>query len=243
MTIQIVFPVYNEADILERNTRKLLSFCDEHLTEHDWHITIADNGSSDQSPAIGIELAKHDHVTYSRIEVPGKGEAIMSVWKNTSPDIGLFIDADLAPQLDIIPELIASIQKGASIATGSRTHPDAVIDRPPLRVFVSAANRLLRTLLFRTNTRDTACGVKAVSKQTIQTLVPLIQSRQWFFDTELIIRAEREGRSVVELPVTWTDRKKNDGTSKIHVVSTSIEYIVQMLRLKKTLSRTSRNSS
>lgn len=240
MTITIVVPVHNEVSILEKNIRQLHAFMERASADYDWNIFIAENGSTDESAAISMSLAKKlPRISVSSTQSAGKGEAVLHAWTDASADISLFIDADLAPDLTIIPKLIDKIDQGFDIAIGSRALPGSQISRTAVRRFFSYANNLLRAWLFRLPIKDTACGVKAINRRTLEQIVPLIKNQSWFFDTELVILAHAKGFRIAEVPVTWHDRTKKEGGSKIRLLSTSGQYLREMLRLKKASKKTS----
>ncbi|MDO8463567.1 MAG: glycosyltransferase [bacterium] len=130
-------------------------------------------------------------------------------------NIFLFLDADLATDLRHIPELIAAVRSGADIAAASRYLPGSQTHRSTFRHIISRANALLLRLRFGLRMTDAPCGAKAVNARVVRDIVPLIRDDQWFFDTELCIRAQRAGFRIVEIPIAWHEPREGVAIAKV----------------------------
>lgn len=241
LKIEITVPVYNEEKELKDHILKLHAFCVKNLTAYDWHITIADNASTDNTPIVGALLAKsHLQLDYLRLEQKGRGRAVKRVWSRSLADICAYMDLDLSTDLVHFPNLVKALEDGYDIAIGSRLAKGAKVEgRTWLREIISRAlNFLFIRLWFHTNFTDAQCGFKAVTKNVVEKLIPHIKDNEWFFDGELLIVGEKAGYKIYEEPVHWVD---NPG-STVRLYSTIIGDIEVMFRLLftkpwKTLKR------
>jgi len=236
MKILIAIPVYNEENILENNINKVLDFCHNKL-DIDFKIVIADNNSTDKTAEIGRQLAdKNSEVEYYFIDQQGKGGAIKNVWANDySADIYCFMDADLATDLSALPNLISEINNGNDIVIGSRFHSKSKVSRPLSRKIISYLYHLFLKISVRTKINDAACGFKAISKKAKLQLLPDLQNEGWFFDSELVLLADKSGYKVKEIPVCWAEPRTNDSPSKVNIWLLSRDYLKQVSIFKKNL--------
>ena len=226
-SFDLVIPVYDEATILEDTVTRVRAAV-AHLP-YRVQITIADNASTDATPAIAARLAAdHPDVRSLRIESKGRGGALRAAWSSSDADILGYTDADLSTRLDALGPLVAAVASGHSeLAIGSRLLPGARIRRGLKREVISRSyNRILRTLL-RVGVHDAQCGCKVIRAGAARDLLPLVEDDGWFFDTELIVAAERSGLRVLEVPVDWVD----DPDSSVDIVATAREDMAGVWRL------------
>lgn len=231
--VDVVVPVYNEARILAGSVRTIV----EYLTQGcpcNWRVVIADNGSTDETPGVMRDLARHDaRIRALRIEARGRGIALKRAWAASDAAIHVYMDADLSSGLHALAPLLDRITEGYDIAVGSRHAPDAVLTRGLKRDVLSRAYNLFLRSLFRTALTDVQCGFKAVSHRVVTDLVPLVQSDGWFFDSELLLLAERAGYRIAEVPVQWVEGRD----SRVRILPTVTEYLAEAWRLRRTLGR------
>ena len=229
--ILIVIPVLNEERDLPRCVDKLSSYCESQMNDYDWAVCIADNGSTDTTQKISMELAEtSDRVTYMREDKKGRGRAIKRAWSEFEADVFAYMDVDLSTGLEALPKAISMVQSGlCDIAIGSRlVNGSQVVGRSLRRGFISRCYSMLFRSLFLVSFRDAQCGFKVISSYSAQRLLPTIVDNGWFFDTELLIIAEKSGYQVREIPVVWTD----DPNSKVNILSTAWRDIKGLLRLR-----------
>lgn len=229
--VDIVVPVYNEARVLASNIHTLVDFLS--LTSlYDWRVVIADNASTDNTPAVMRDLARRlPRVQAVRIETKGRGIALKRAWMESDAAIHAYMDVDLSTDLGAVTPLLDSVAGGYDIAIGSRHVPEAVLHRGIKRDVLSRAyNRLLRAT-FHTAITDAQCGFKAVSRRVVTDLVPCVQSDGWFFDTELLLLAERAGYRIAQVPVYWIE----DRDSRVRIGRTVAEYLREIWRLRRTV--------
>lgn len=232
-TVEITIPVYNEQEELAAHIEILNSFCTKNLSKYNWHITIADNASNDNTPIIGATLAKkYPHVSLFRLEEKGRGRAVKRVWSESQADYCIYMDLDLSTDLKHLPKILTILEDGYDIAIGSRLAKGAKVEgRTLLREITSRAlNFLFIQLFFHTHFTDAQCGFKGVKKSVVEHLLPQILDNDWFFDGELLIVAEKAGYKIYEEPVHWID---NPG-STVRLYATITGDIKVMARLLKS---------
>jgi hypothetical protein len=158
----------------------------------------------------------------------GRGLALRSVWGDSDADVVAYMDVDLSTRLDGFLPLVAPLISGHSdLAIGSRLARSAAVVRGPKREFISRAyNLLLRTML-KARFSDAQCGFKAGRTEIVQALLPQVEDDAWFFDTELLLLAERTGLRIHEVPVDWVD----DPDSRVAIVRTAVEDLRGVGRL------------
>lgn len=208
MKILVALPVYNEEVILKRNAVRLYDFMKKNFTD-DWQIVIADNNSSDRTGEIGQDLEKRfKEIKYLHIPQKGKGRAIRAAWQSADADVYVFMDADLATDLSALPNLIFAIgSEKFDLATGSRFQKTSKVKRSLSRKLISRSYRFVLRLMLKTKIKDAPCGFKAVNRDVIKNILPLVQNNEWFFDTEMMISAEKQNYRIKEIPVIWTEHK------------------------------------
>lgn len=235
MKILVALPAYNEEVILEENTLKLYNFFKKNFTD-DWQIVIADNNSSDHTGEIGKKLEKNfKGIKYLYVPQKGKGRAIRAAWESADSDVYVFMDTDLATDLSALPALIYAVsEEKYDIAAGSRFHKNSKVQRSLFRKLVSRAYRLVLRLMLKTKIKDVPCGFKAVNRDVIENILPLVKNNEWFFDTEMMILAEQKNYRIKEIPIVWTEHKQSGRKSKVNFLRVSSNYLREIWRLKKS---------
>ena len=226
--IDVVVPVYNEETPLQDSIRRLHEFLSDEMP-YAWRIVIADNASTDATLAMARALAfELEHVTVVHLERKGRGRALRAAWTASDADVLCYTDVDLSTDLGALLPLISPLVSGHSeVAIGSRLAPGARIVRGPKREVISRCyNGLLRHVL-RARFSDAQCGFKAIRADAAATLLPEVQDQGWFFDTELLILAQRRGLRIHEVAVDWID----DPDSRVDIVSTAVTDVRGVIRL------------
>ncbi len=226
--VDIVVPVYNEEAALERSVRRLHRFLSDGFP-FSWRIVVADNASTDATPRIAAALAQSlPHTTHLRLERKGRGRALRTAWSNSPARVVAYMDVDLSTDLRALLPLVAPLMSGHSdVAIGSRLAHGARVVRGPKRELISRAyNRILHTAL-RARFSDAQCGFKAVRAAALPGLLDDIRDDGWFFDTELLVLAQRRGLRIHEVPVDWVD----DPDSRVDIVRTAVDDLKGVARL------------
>lgn len=226
--VDIVVPVHNEEAVLERSIRRLHDFLLANLPLA-WRIVIADNASTDRTLTIARALTQAlRDVTVLHLPAKGRGRALRAAWSASDADVLCYMDVDLSTDLRALFPLIAALVSGHSeLAIGTRLAPGARVTRGAKRELISRFyNRLLR-LVLRVRFSDAQCGFKAIRAEAARALLPAVRDETWFFDTELLVSAQRQGRRIHEVAVDWTE----DQDSRVDIVPTALADLRGVLRL------------
>ena len=232
--VEIVIPVRNEERDLGPSVRRLHAFLDDSFP-FTARITIADNGSTDGTWAQALALeAEFPLVRAVRIERPGRGGALRTIWTGSDADIYAYMDVDLSTDLNALLPLVAPLLSGHSdVAIGTRLARGARVIRGPNREIISRCYNLLLHASLGTRFSDAQCGFKAIRADAARALLPLTTDTGWFFDTELLVLAERAGLRIHEVPVDWID----DADSRVNVIATALADVRGIVRLGTGLAR------
>jgi glycosyltransferase involved in cell wall biosynthesis len=232
--VEIVVPVYNEERALRPNIELLLDYLREEFP-FAFGVVIADNASTDTTPAIARELeAEHRELTSLRIDRKGRGLALRTAWLGSTADVVSYMDVDLSTNLTSFLPLVAPILSGHSeLAIGTRLGHGAHIRRRLKREVLSRGYNALIDVAFRAGFSDAQCGFKAVRADVSRRLVPLIGDDAWFFDTELLLLAERNRMRIHEVPVDWIE----DLDSRVDLVPTVAADLRGLWRVRRSFWR------
>ena len=231
--VDVVVPVYNEERDVAPSVRRLHRYLSERFP-FSFRITIADNASTDRTleiaRALSLELPE---VEVAHLDQKGRGRALKAVWSASDATVLAYLDVDLSTDLDALLPLVSPLVSGHSdVAIGSRLSPMSRVVRGPKRELISRSyNLILRTTL-HAGFSDAQCGFKAIRADRARALLPLVEDTGWFFDTELLVLAERAGLRIHEVPVDWVD----DPDSRVDIVSTAVADLKGVWRLGRALS-------
>jgi len=234
LQVDIVVPVRNEERELAPSVRRLVGYLREGFP-FTARVTIADNGSTDGTWAIANRLARDlDEVRAVRMEEPGRGRALRAVWSQSDAEVLAYMDVDLSTDLNALLPLVAPLLSGHSdVAIGTRLARGSRVVRGPKRELISRCYNMLLHACMGTRFSDAQCGFKAIRRDQARALLPLTQDTGWFFDTELLVLAERAGLRIHEIPVDWVD----DLDSRVDVVATALADLRGMVRLGSGFAR------
>jgi putative flippase GtrA len=216
--LDVVVPVYNEENALAGSIHRL----HRHLVDnfpYPVRITIADNASVDATPRIAAELAVElSDVRVVRLEEKGRGRALHRVWSDSDAQVLAYMDVDLSTDLAALAPLVAPLISGHSdLAIGTRLGRGARVVRGAKREFISRCYNLILRSTLSARFSDAQCGFKAIRADVAERLLPHVSDTGWFFDTELLVLAERSGLRIHEVPVDWVD----DPDSRVDIVATA----------------------
>lgn len=229
-TVDVVIPCYNEVSVLRASVERTLELFEEQ-PRYDWRLVIADNGSNDGTSELARDLeAEHARVRALVLTVKGRGIALREAWLGGDADVVAYMDVDLSTDLGHLPDLVGMVAEGGyDVASGSRLARGSETTRSLKREVISRCYVLIIRAFFpRLRISDAQCGFKAAGRRVVEAVVPDIEDRGWFFDTELLVRAHQAGFRVGELPVHWVE----DPDTKVHIVSTATEDIRGLVRLR-----------
>jgi glycosyltransferase involved in cell wall biosynthesis len=234
LQVDIVVPVRNEERDLAPSVRRLVSYLREGFP-FTARVTIADNGSTDGTWAIAGRLARElDEVRAVRLEEPGRGRALRAIWSTSEAEVLAYMDVDLSTDLNALLPLVAPLMSGHSdLAIGTRLARGSRVIRGPKRELISRCYNMLLHACMGARFSDAQCGFKAIRREPARALLPLTQDTAWFFDTELLVLAERAGLRIHEIPVDWID----DLDSRVDIVATALADLRGMVRLGSGFAR------
>lgn len=234
LALEIVVPVFNEESVLEKSITELANYLKLEMPAS-WQITIADNASTDNTAIIATRLAEvMPNVEYRRLDVKGRGHALRDAWSSSTAEVLAYLDVDLSTDLAALPPLVAPLLSGHSdISIGTRLGQNARVSRGPKREFISRSYNFLLKRTMQVRFSDAQCGFKAIRADVARTLLPHVEDNGWFFDTELLIIAERSGLRIHEIPVDWVD----DPDSRVDIKQTAIDDIRGLVRVAGSLVR------
>ena len=229
--VEIVVPVKNEENDLGPNIRRLREFLDTAFP-FPAEVCIADNGSTDATYELGRLLAGElPGVRVVRLEQSGRGRALKQVWSASTAEVLAYMDVDLSTNLNALLPLVAPLLAGHSdVAIGTRLAKSSRVVRRPKREFISRSYNLLLRATLSAHFSDAQCGFKAIRADVAQGLLPLVQDTSWFFDTELLVLAEKAGLRIHEVPVDWVD----DLDSRVAIAKTVGEDLRGIARLMRS---------
>ena len=226
--VELVVPVRDEERGLSGSIRRLDAYLHDRFP-FSIRITIADNGSTDRTwpEALALE-ADLELVRAVRLERPGRGGALRCIWSRSDAAVLGYMDVDLSTDLNALLPLLAPVLSGHSdVAIGTRLATGARVIRGPRREIISRCYNLLLHASLGTRFSDAQCGFKAIRADTARALLPLTADVGWFFDTELLVLAERAGLRIHEVPVDWID----DADSRVNVIGTALADLRGIARL------------
>ncbi len=229
--VDVVIPVLNEERALPVCVDTLLQFLGDS-SPYPFRIVIADNGSTDRTPEIAESLSQGHwpRVAWSRLEIRGRGRALRKAWLESDADILTYMDVDLSTDLAAFPPMVRAIgEEGFDLAVGSRLMKGASVSKRTLkREITSRSYNTIVKAVFFTRFSDAQCGFKAISSRAAQALIPKVLDQGWFFDSELLILAEKGGYRIKDIPVRWVD----DPDTRVRVVKTAVDDLKGLYRLR-----------
>jgi hypothetical protein len=227
--VSVVLPAYDEEETIEETVRISLSTLASFLPEESFEVIVAEDGCSDRTPEIADRLAREDARVrhFHSDERLGRGGALERAFEAARGDTLVYYDTDLATDMRHLEELVESVRtEGYDVATGSRRMPGARQPRETERGVASDGyNTLVRTVL-RSDLRDHQCGFKAFDREVLFALLPAVGDDHWFWDTEILVKAQRRGYDVKEFPVEWEPK----GDTKVDLVRDVLGMGSQVLR-------------
>jgi uncharacterized membrane protein YbhN (UPF0104 family) len=227
--VSVVLPAYNEEETIERTVRVTVETLASFLPDDAFEVVVAEDGCTDRTPEIaerlaaGDERVRHLH-SDDRL---GRGGALEFAFERAAGDTLVYFDTDMATDMRHLEELVESVRSGeCDIATGSRWLPGNRAERPTERAVSSLGYNTLVRLFLRSDLQDHQCGFKAFSRAAVEELRDAVEDEHWFWDTEMLVRAQRRGLRVREFPVEWEPR----GDTKVDLVRDVFGMGSQILR-------------
>lgn len=241
--VNVTLPVFNEEGQLAKSVARLSEFLASE-PGYTWEVVIADNGSTDRTIEVAKGLEREAtgggpgssvRIRVVHLDQAGRGRALKEAWLGSQADILSYMDVDLSTDLAALPPLIEGLASGRyDLAVGSRLLPGSETTRCWKRESISRGyNALIKTWL-RTRLSDAQCGFKAIGRSAARALIPRVRDDEFFFDTELLVLAERRGYRILELPVRWIE----DPDSRVNLPRTIWRDLKGLWRLGKFTAKT-----
>jgi hypothetical protein len=232
--VTVVFPAYNEADVVEDTIRKVMQYLDSFTDSYE--IIIAEDGSIDGTNKLAAMLAKKNsqikHIHGQKRL--GRGTALKNSFKKSIGETLVYMDLDLATDLSHLKELISAINtEGYDLATGSRLLSESKVNRSWTRKLASGSYNLLVRKMLGSKIKDHQCGFKSFKREPLLLLLNEVEASHWFWDTEILVRANLRGYKIKEIPVLWRSGKE----TKVRLIKDSLNMFWQALSLWWRLKR------
>lgn len=233
LSINLLFPVLNERLRLENGIERSMEYLKKNVTIP-YQLTILDNGSDDETPEIGMALAqKYEEVSYVRVGERGVGVAFRKGIELNTCDIVGYMDIDLSTDLKYLSKTIEMFEKDACLqyVNGSRFSKESdTKGRKWYRKITSMGLVILLKPIFRMKATDAVCGFTWLRKEVAEELVKESSNDNgWFYTIEFLLRAERKGMKIYDMPVEWQE----DYNTTVKIWKTIKNYIVRIYYLKK----------
>lgn len=226
--VSVVLPAHNEAGILEPAVMEIIKILNKYNEAYE--IVIAEDGSTDGTDKKADELSKRSLAVrhlHSKKRL-GRGKALKNAFQQSSGEILVYMDVDLATDVRQLKELIESIDKeGYDFATGSRLLPESKVERSGTRNITSIIYNFMVRAVLGSKVKDHQCGFKAFRRESLLQLLEEVEASHWFWDTELLVRAHRRGFRIREIPVLW----KSGRETKVRLLHDSFYMGWQILAL------------
>jgi len=207
--LSVILPMHNEEKRVESCVKGVKSAC-EPIAGISYEVIITEDGSKDRTCEIAKKMAKGDpHITvFHSAQRLGRGAALTAALKRAKGKVSVYMDADLSSNLSHLKELVSRVEHGAVIATGSRMLPSSKTKRSFKRDVASRGFNLLVRTILGSRLYDHQCGFKAFDTKKVQMLLGEVEDTHWFWDTEMLVRAQRHNMRVDEIPVEWAEKGK-----------------------------------
>ena len=230
--VDIVVPAFDEERTLGPNVELLLAYLRAEFP-FSFRIVVVDNASTDSTARVGADLAAaHEEVSFLRLEHKARGLALRTAWAQSDADVVSYMDVDLSTNLESFLPLVAPLFSGHSeVAIGTRLVHQAHVRRNLEREILSRGYNALVRVAFGAGFSDAQCGFKALRSDAARLLLPLVEDDGWFFDTELLLLAERNGLRIHEVPVDWIE----DLDSRVDVLPTIAGDLAGLWRMRRKL--------
>ncbi len=226
--VSVVFPAYNEVYALEAAVKKVAHALNEFARSYE--IIIAEDGSTDGTDKLAAALAeKCPFVRHIHGEKRlGRGAALKNAFKQSSGEVLVYMDLDLATDLKHLKSLVGAVEfEGYDFATGSRMLPQSNVERSSTRNIASKTYNFMVRALLGSKVKDHQCGFKAFRREPLMQLLNKIDAGHWFWDTEILVRANRRGYNIKEIPVSWRGGRE----TKVRLLKDSLSMFWQVFSL------------
>jgi hypothetical protein len=231
--VSVVIACYNEEPILAGSFREIRDTLAD--LGRPYEVIFVDDVSRDRTREVIRELvASYPDVNTQVIlheKNRGRGATVTDGFRAARGEIAGYFDVDLEVHPRYVASLVRALEKGADIATVRRIYAFQL--RSLDRYFMSRGYSYLVRKLLGTTVRDTETGFKFFRREAVLGLLDEVQDEGWFWDTEFMLRAERRGLRIAEIPGAYL--RRYDKISSVHGIRDSVRYFGRLLSFRQTL--------
>jgi len=238
MHVCLVLPVHNEELVLKKNLGQIVEALKGYPAVQ-WEVVIADNGSTDSTRQIAKKFIQQQRgclITLRSTPTAGRGNALRDAWEQSEADWYFYMDIDLAVDLNDLATMVPLLHNtNIDGIIGSRYLEKASVHRQWHRTVLSVVYNTMTRWILQLHLTDTQCGWKAFRRNVIVETLPFVQNTHWFFDTELLVLATRQNKTIVEMPVHWVDKRDDRRKSKVNIMMDVLLFLIKMMGLRLRL--------
>lgn len=229
--VDIVIPIYyNNIDEIEASVKEQIQFYEINLKDYKWKIVIGLNGPDKNNIVEKVKsiCKNYNNVIYDYTEESGRGASLNRTFVNSRADFVCYMDVDLATRLDAVPRMLKELEN-YDVVVGSKYILGASHYRTPIRFLLSKTyNSIITKLVLNAKFTDAQCGFKGMNAKTAKEIMPLVQDKGWFLDTEILYIVQKKGYKFKEIPVNW---KEND-KSGVKLSKIVVDFIIKTIMLR-----------
>ena len=228
VSYSIILPAYNEEQVISSSIDNVYSFFKS--MNKPFEIIVADDGSSDNT--VNIVNSKMKKIKelklFSNNINQGKGSVLSGSLPIAKGKIVAFIDSDLAIDTNLFHDMVKYIEDGFDIVIASKHLNDSEVEYSFIRTIFSNCYAFSARILLGVNIKDYQCGFKAFNPKVLSSVLPLVKSKSWSWDTEFLVKADWLGFRIKELPAKVVDIGRK---SKVHPFRDAKNFGLELIRL------------
>ena len=234
VAVSVILPCFNEGTTFERSVEQVIH--ELRKLRKNWEIIFVEDKSTDNTRSSVENLAtKIDNaraVYHSKNQ--GRGKSVADGIKTSRGNICGYLDVDLEVSQRYIPLFIKEVEEGSELVVGKRFYEGEGLKSIP-RFLASKVYAFAVKILFNCQIEDTEAGYKFFNRAKILPILKKVKSKHWFWDTEICVIASLKNLKIEQIPVLF---KRRDGKkSTVKLFPDTIDYLKNLIRLKKELSR------
>ena len=236
----LILPCYNEAEHFEDSVKRIYTVLDKMNIV--WEVIFIDDCSIDNTPQV-IKIymetppAINSRAIYHNKNY-GRGATVAEGIRQATSAIVGYIDIDCEIDPSYIPQFVEKIQKDYDVICANRIYSFSWTR--VMRYMASKLYVFIQKIILGVNFPDTEAGYKFFKKEKILPILQHIKARHWFWDTEIMVKAQKAGLSIVFIPTIF--KRRNDKSSTVQLFPDTIDYIKNLWRLRKELKTYESNS-